>query len=243
MKKSPKHYLYGLHAVEAALRNPQRNLHRIYVQNEKMLHKISSVIKNRTIPITYENNLNTLVGDNAVHQGLVLSCEPLCQPDLNDAERWEGVNQRIIVLDQVTDPQNIGAILRSAAAFGAKAVILTDKHAPDESGALAKAASGALEITPLIRVTNLKRAIDYLKEVNFWFVGFAEEGEQCLHEIDLKGKIALLMGSEGTGLRRLTTESCDFTVRLETESAFTTLNVSTASAIALYEVYKKQKEK
>jgi 23S rRNA (guanosine2251-2'-O)-methyltransferase len=144
-------------------------------------------------------------------------------------------------LDQVSDPHNVGAILRSAAVFGAKALILTDRNAPSESGVLAKSASGALEIVPLIRVTNLAHTIKDLKDIGFWCVGFAETGTTTLDQIDLKGKIALVMGAEGDGMRRLTKDLCDFTVSLPTAASFSALNVSNAAAIALYETFKIQK--
>ena len=135
----------------------------------------------------------------------------------------------------------IGAILRSAAVFGAKAVIMTERHAPKESGVLAKSASGALEVVPMSIVSNLAHALRELKELGFWCIGFAESGKKTLCELDLKGKTALIFGGEGDGMRRLTQDLCDFTVRLPCEESFSTLNVSNAAAVGLYEVYKQQK--
>lgn len=141
-----------------------------------------------------------------------------------------------MVLDQVTDPHNVGAVLRSAAAFGALAVVVPDRHAPDETGTLAKSASGALERMPLVRVSNLVRALEQLKDGGFWIAGLAAEGTTTLAQAKLSGKTALVLGSEGEGLRRLTREHCDYLVRLPMTDAVESLNVSNAAAVALYEL-------
>jgi 23S rRNA (guanosine2251-2'-O)-methyltransferase len=140
----------------------------------------------------------------------------------------------VVLLDQVTDPHNVGAILRSAAAFAALAVVVPEHGAPPVTGVLAKAASGALERVPLVRVTNLARALDRLKEAGFWCVGLAEDGPQALESLDLPARVALVLGAEGSGMRRLTRERCDFVVRLRTRGAPASLNVSNAAAVALY---------
>jgi len=174
----------------------------------------------------------------AVHQGLAAKVHPLPDRGIEDViAEAEGQSQaQVMILDQVTDPQNVGAILRSAAAFGALAVILTERNAAPESGALAKAASGALEHVPLIRVTNLSRAIELLKKGGFWIAGLAAEGSQTLADAKLTGKVGLALGAEGPGLRRLTREHCDLLVRLPTGGAIDHLNVSNAAAVALYEL-------
>jgi 23S rRNA (guanosine2251-2'-O)-methyltransferase len=141
----------------------------------------------------------------------------------------------LLVLDQVSDPQNVGAVLRSAAAFGAAGVLVTERHAAPESGALAKAASGALETVPLLRVANLARALAAIKEAGLWCVGFAADASESLPKADLPERVALVMGSEGEGLRRLTRESCDLLLRLPTQGPIDQLNVSSAAAVALYD--------
>ncbi len=195
--------------------------------------------------------------EGAVHQGLALLARPLDQPDLRDflagpgtrgaAEgraaggraaggRAAGGRAVVVVLDQVTDPQNVGAVLRSAAAFGARALITTRRHAPPESGSLAKAASGALEHVPYLQVGNLAHALESLKTAGFWSLGLGGEAERTLAEADPGGALALVLGAEDTGLRRLTREACDVLVRLPTRPPIDALNVSNAAAVALYEL-------
>jgi 23S rRNA (guanosine2251-2'-O)-methyltransferase len=169
---------------------------------------------------------------DAVHQGLLAEADPLDAPDVEDLAS-EGI---VLVLDQVTDPHNVGAILRSASAFGAAGLILTERHAAPESGVLAKAASGALDHLPMVRVVNLARAIEAVKQAGFWCLGLAGEGEMTLAEAKPTGRIALVLGAEGTGLRRLTREHCDQLLRLPTSGPVDQLNVSNAAAVALYEL-------
>jgi len=194
---------------------------------------------NFALEVMERHQLETLLPEGAVHQGLALQAEPLPPAFLEDmlAELPRDAAQAVIVvLDQVSDPHNVGAILRSAAAFGARALMLPEHGSPPVTAALAKAASGALEQVPLIRVTNLSRALDQLKSAGFWCLGLEETAEKTLGDTDLSGRLALVLGAEGEGLRRLTRERCDLLARLPTQSALASLNVSNAAAIALYEI-------
>lgn len=242
MKNNNHIWLYGIHACQMALANPQRQILSILVINNGILDKVLSQSTHQKyqtkVKIVDRKHIELLLPQGAVHQGIAIQVNPLLQKSIYDLENETSPNQCVVVLDQVSDPHNVGAILRSAAVFGAKSVVLTDRNAPPETGTLAKSASGALELVPLIRVNNLAQALKDLKEIGFWCVGFAESGEQTLDQVDLKGKIALVMGAEGEGMRRLTKDLCDFTVCLPVASTFSTLNVSNAAAIALYETFK-----
>ena len=167
--------------------------------------------------------------------------EPLADLALEDVldEVAEQTNAVVLILDQVTDPQNVGAIMRSAAAFNVAAVVVQDRHSPPETTAMAKAASGAIEIVPLVRVVNLARALEQLKQAGFWTAGLAGEATQTLAAANLTGKIALVLGAEGEGLRRLTREHCDILVKLPISPRMESLNVSAAAAVALYELARK----
>ncbi len=243
-KPASQIWLYGIHACRMALENPRRQVMAIQAINDSILAKVladASRIKDPAkVKLVDRQRLESLLPPGCVHQGIAIQVAPLHHMTIDELESDLSPNQRIVVLDQVSDPHNVGAILRSAAVFGAKALILTDRNAPSESGALAKSASGALEIVPLVRVANLAHALKDLKDIGFWCVGFAESGAERLDQIDLKGKIALVMGAEGDGMRRLTREMCDFTVCLPAASAFRTLNVSNAATIALYETFRLQ---
>ena len=234
-------WLHGNHAVMAALENPMRKIKRLMVtkrshdQYQEGLTKIH--LQHRalhpeiaTIEV-FDKNLPT----DAVHQGIALLTEPL--PDAHMDECCtiiKGEKNLVLILDQVTDPHNVGAIIRSAAAFGAKAIITTDRHSPPESGVLAKSASGALEALPWVRVTNLSRALDQLATMGYWRVGLDGHAKQIIEEVDFGDNIALVLGAEGKGIRKGTADHCDGLVKLPISRAIESLNVSNAAAIALY---------
>lgn len=235
-------FLYGYHPCQAALLNPERVIEKLLITDRKTIDTLPP-LKKIKVEIIDRRQLDNILPAGAVHQGIALSVQPLKNPGLEFLDSISSSNQRIIVLDQVSDPHNVGAILRSAAVFGASAVIMTERNAPKESGVLAKSASGALELVPLCIVKNLAQGLEELKSMNFWCVGFSEKGQQTLEQIDLKGKIALVLGSEGEGMRQRTQSLCDFQVRLPSAADFSTLNVSNAAAIALYETFKQQQLK
>jgi 23S rRNA (guanosine2251-2'-O)-methyltransferase len=239
------YWLFGAHPVEAALRNPRRRTHRLLVTAEAAAQQAALLQLARTRPqgaprleTVDRERLARQLPAGAVHQGLALLAEPLPPADIYEVcdDLADRPQAALVLLDQVTDPHNVGAILRSAAAFGARAVICTERHAAAETGVLAKAASGALEHVPLVAVANLARAMELLKEAGVWCAGLAADAPQTLAEARLTGKIAVALGAEGSGLRRLTRERCDLLLRLPTQGPIAQLNVSNAAAIALYEL-------
>ena len=234
------YWIYGHHAVDAALANPERKILRLAQAGAGEV----PVVEGHDWEQVPRDVLESWLPLGAVHQGLAVKVHPLPDHGIEDviAEAEGQEHAQVMILDQVTDPQNVGAILRSAAAFGALAVILTERHAAPESGALAKAASGALEHVPLIRVANLARTLELLKKGGFWIAGLAAEGSQTLADAKLTGKVGLALGAEGPGLRRLTREHCDLLVRLPTGGAIDHLNVSNAAAVALYELVRNRKD-
>jgi len=190
------------------------------------------------VEVVDRGDLDAVLTPGAVHQGVAVQADPLPTRDFKTLvqDLSEIPDSRVVVLDQATDPRNIGAVLRSAAAFGARAVIMQDRHAPEATAALAKAASGALETVPLVRVVNIARALRALKEVDFWLIGLDGGGDTPLAGASPGGRVTLVLGAEGGGLRRLTREACDALVRIPIGPAVESLNLSTAAAIALYEL-------
>jgi 23S rRNA (guanosine2251-2'-O)-methyltransferase len=222
--------LYGWHTVLAALANPQRRFRRLLVTENAARRlaeeKISPSVK---LEMVRPDSIDALVGDEAVHQGLYAETDPLPSPALEDVA--SGV---VLVLDQITDPHNVGAIMRSAAAFAVKAIVTTARHSPEATGVLAKSASGALELVPLVTVQNLARALNELNERGFMTVGLDSQGSADLGQVGLQQPLALVLGAEGKGLRQLTRETCNVVARLDMPGEIKSLNVSNAAVLALY---------
>jgi 23S rRNA (guanosine2251-2'-O)-methyltransferase len=223
--------------VLAALANPERVVRKMWATREAL----AGLDIPPVIPITYADvaDLGRLVPSDSPHQGLVIEVEPLEDiwlGDLLEQGQGEGDRRPLVVLDQVTDPHNVGAILRSAAAFDALGIITQDRHAPPESGTVARSASGALEIVPWVRVVNLSRALEEIAEAGFWRVGLTGEATETLGKVIGQARIALVLGAEGEGMRHNTMQHCDQLARLPISPRIESLNVSNAAAIALYAV-------
>lgn len=230
-------WIHGLHAVAAALANPRRRARRLLLTADAEAELARRVPKpwRCQAEVVERHRFQTFLPEDAVHQGAALLVEPLTPLALEQAvARSDGP---VLLLDQVTDPRNVGAILRSAAAFGAACVVMQDRHAPPETGALARAASGALESVPIAREVNLARAIMQLQRAGFWVLGLAGDATRTLAEAAPRDRrVALVLGAEDAGLRRLQRETCDELVRLPIAAGMESLNVSAAAAVALYEV-------
>jgi len=234
-------WIYGLHAALAAAANPRRACRRL-VATEAVADRLTdaaaeSGAERPTIVVVDRPALEALLPPGAVHQGLAVLADPLAEVALEDvlASSGDESSGPVVVLDQATDPRNVGAVLRSAAAFGAAAVVVQERHAPEATAALAKAASGALEMVPLIRATNIARTLRTLQDAGTWCIGFDADAETTLAEAIPAGPVALVLGAEGAGLRRLVRETCDALVRIPI-TGVESLNVSVAAAIALYEI-------
>lgn len=234
--------LYGYHAVAAALANPRRTLRRILV-SDSAAHRLDAILAHAAVTpeIVDPRDLDRWLGADAVHQGMAAVADPLPEPDLarlcsTTVTTPDGVTHAplLLVLDQVTDPHNVGALLRSAAVFGVGGMIMTRVHSPPLSGALAKAASGALEHVPVALVTNLARALETLADHDVRRIGLDGEGTETLENQANVGPAALVLGAEGKGLRRLTRENCDVLCRISTFGPLRSLNVSNAAAVALH---------
>ncbi|MYL98302.1 23S rRNA (guanosine(2251)-2'-O)-methyltransferase RlmB [Novosphingobium sp. FGD1] len=225
--------LWGRHAVEAALKNPDRSHRKLWATREGVESLDGELPADFPVEWAQPADLARLVARDAPHQGLVLECEPLDDMFLADVLDNDPLRP-VIVLDQVTDPHNVGAIMRSAAAFDACAIVTQDRHAPPESGTLAKSASGALEILPWVRVVNLARALEEIAEAGYWRIGLDGEADATLGESLPTGPVALVLGAEGDGMRHNITQHCDAIAKLPISHAMESLNVSNAAAIALY---------
>jgi 23S rRNA (guanosine2251-2'-O)-methyltransferase len=227
-------WLYGIHSVRAALGNPQRECRRCVLTQAAADHIGGALLCRTDAQITGADQVSRLLPPGAVHQGVALACDPLPHRELREIVAGEG-RKIIVVLDQISDPQNVGAILRSAAAFDAAAVIVQDRHAPPESGALAKAASGALDLVPYLEVVNIARALEQLGDAGFWRIALGQDTRRTLADAMVNGDVALVLGSEGTGIRQLVRTRCDETASIPIGARIESLNVSSAAAIALYE--------
>ena len=241
-------WLYGVHAVAAALANPARARHRLVATADGAerlagAHDAPEIVAGAT-EIVERRALDELLPAGAVHQGLALLTAPLPAPAIEDITDRGAAAARaaVIVLDRVSDPHNVGAVVRSAAVFGALAVVVPDRHSPGAGGVLAKSASGGLETEPLVRVANLARALHGLKECGFWCVGLDSAATTRLDRADLPDRVAFVLGAEGSGLRRLTRETCDLTTTISGAGpdagpgagTMASLNVSCAATVALY---------
>ena len=244
MQKPQKHsgklqsyWIYGLHAVRAALVNPKRDIRRL-IATKPAKEKLQAEFQARKIipDVMSPNDISKMMPADAVHQGVAVEVKPLQEISLEEYLATSKEQKPLLLLDQVTDPHNIGAILRSAAAFDAGAVIVTKDHTAQEYAILAKSSSGGIEIVPIITVVNLSQAMETLKKSGYWCVGLDGEAKQTIKQAKLNHKTALILGAEGKGLRRLTAERCDMLVRLPISPNMESLNVSNAAAIALYAV-------
>lgn len=231
--------LYGRHAVLSALKNPRRKISKLLCTKENA-EEIRRTAPDIPLQIVERKEIDKLLPTEAVHQGFALFCSELPPVAIEDiitmAENQE--NCHVLILDQVTDPQNIGAIIRSAVAFNTLALIVQDKNSPAETGSMAKASAGMIEFLPICRVTNLSRALEQLKDAGFWTIGMDGYAQTTVDKLKKGGKNAIIMGSEGKGMRRLVEENCDITVKLPMNKKVESLNVATAAAIMLYELNK-----
>jgi 23S rRNA (guanosine2251-2'-O)-methyltransferase len=221
--------LYGWHTVRAALENPARRIRRLYA-TENAMRRLSEagLVPNCPVEIVRPEAIAARLSPDAVHQGLYAEADPLPAPDLEEIA--PGL---VLVLDQITDPHNFGAIVRSAVAFTVTAIVTTARHSPEATGVLAKSASGGLEHVPIVLVQNLARSLAELKGRGFLLVGLDEDGPIDLAEAPLRSPLALVIGAEGKGMRQLTRETCDLLARLDLPGAIKSLNVSNAAALAL----------
>lgn len=237
-KSTGTYWIFGVHAVSAAMMNPDRRIDRLLVTEQATpslpATPAADVVRRETVE---RKTIDAVLPDNVVHQGIAACVHPL--PPLSLTDLHFDDDALVVVLDQVQDPRNTGAVLRSAAAFGVTAVVVPDRGSPESGGALAKAAAGTMETVPVVRETNLVRALTGLKDVGFWCIGLDGTGQSSIAEINMAGKTALVLGGEGRGLRRLTRDTCDVLARIPMADGVESLNLSNAAAIALYEARRK----
>ncbi|MDR2681687.1 MAG: 23S rRNA (guanosine(2251)-2'-O)-methyltransferase RlmB [Holosporaceae bacterium] len=242
MKKKIKNFIwiYGRHALKAALLNPAREIIRVVALEscKNFLEECRNINQSIKYEIVDKTFFVATFGNDATHQGCAAYLKNLPEYSLEELLEDASDNHPFIFLDQVTDPQNVGSILRASAVFGARAVVMTENGSPELSPTMAKAASGALETVPLVRVVNFAHSINFLKKHGFWCLGLEEKSEKNISDIPLNDKFIFVIGSEGDGMRRLTRESCDFLVKLPGSGQFTTLNAAQAATVALYESFR-----
>ena len=229
--------LFGMHAVQAAWRNPQRFIHALYITDSALKDfDLAPDLKRPKPTLISREELDRALPVGSVHQGIALSCQPLDEISVEDLIIQSSHTEKstLVMLDQVTDPHNVGAILRTACAFGANGLILQKKHAPEPKGILAKTACGALEHVPLAYETNLTRTLEKLQEAGFTVIGLDERGDEEVLNTYKSHKTVLVLGAEGPGLRRLVKEQCNLLARLPMHGPMPSINVSNAAAIALY---------
>ena len=236
--------LYGRHAVMSVIANPHRKISKIVCteDNFPLIQEIcrKNGIDECKINVVERKEIDRILPREAVHQGIAVFCSKLQEYTLEEIcdNLQDKSKATIMILDQVTDPQNVGTIIRSCVAFGCDALVMQDRNSPQETGAIAKAAVGTMELLPIVRVTNLSRAIEKLQKNGFWIVGMDGYATQYIDSLDKNSKLAIVMGSEGKGLRRLVEEACDIAVKIPMADAVESLNVATAASIVLYELYK-----
>lgn len=233
-KRGSRFLIYGKHPVEAAIQNSRRQIHNIYCL-EKKASEYQKLIGSQQCKLVDAKYLQQILGDNAVHQGIAAEIAPM--PDLHykELELNDGFD-RIAILDQISDPQNFGAIIRSCAAFGVTKIIIPTDGSPEENGTIAKAAAGCMELVNIARVTNLAATMAYLKDQGFWIAGLDAGGKDKINEMAKVEKLAIVIGSEGKGMRRLTKENCDYIVSIKIAENVESLNAATAASIVLHGV-------
>jgi len=240
---NPNIWVYGTHTVLALLANPKRHYYRVVTCDQSLAEYINnsmSLIPEVAIEKVTRDFINKILPEGAAHQGIAVLAAPLSDVSLEEiCEQAKSESINLLILDQVTDPHNIGAIVRSAAAFNAKAIIVQDRHTPPITGVIAKSASGGLEHCPIIRVKNLVRAMETLKKNGIWCIGLDSEAAKNIKDLSMDNPKALVFGSEGRGLRRLTRLACDEITKISSSGFLKSLNVSNAAAIALYEITRK----
>jgi 23S rRNA (guanosine2251-2'-O)-methyltransferase len=224
--------IFGVHAITEALANPRRQI-TVLKCTRNALPRLQAALAARpdlTPELVHRKDLDRLTGPDAVHQGAVMMARPLKQPNLDKIDR----TGTVVLLDQVTDPHNVGAIMRSCAAFAVSALVATARHSPEGSAVVVKSASGAAEYVPFVKVTNLARAMEELREYGFTIVGLDSEADSTVEQLTVRQPLAIVLGAEGKGLRKLTRETCDHLARLDLPGHIQSLNVSNAAALTLY---------